>query len=115
MSLSPLVLTAFLLILNPLIAQNGPSGVGSAANMKLWLRADNGVATTGTAVNTWSDGSGNNHHAAFQAGQPTTRPTLVAGSANGYPTLDFDGANDQLVVPHHSSLSMDEWDIFMVG
>lgn len=110
-----LSLLANLLVLSTVLAQNGPGGVGSAANNVLWLRADNGVNTSGTSVDSWSDRSGNNNHAAFIAGQPTSRPILATGSANGYPTIDFDGVNDQLLVPDHNSLDLQQWDIFLVS
>ena len=59
-------LTLFYALLHlGLAAQNGPAGVGTAANNVLWLRADNGVNQTGGFVDTWNDRSGNNNHAAL--------------------------------------------------
>ncbi|MBK8340147.1 MAG: T9SS type A sorting domain-containing protein [Flavobacteriales bacterium] len=98
-----------------LAAQNGPAGVGNAANNVLWLRADNGVTQTGASVDVWSDRSGNNNHAAFPVGQPAQRPTLVAASQNGYPTIDFDGVDDQLVIPDQNNLDLTGWDFFIVN
>ncbi|MBK7085607.1 MAG: T9SS type A sorting domain-containing protein [Flavobacteriales bacterium] len=98
-----------------LAAQNGPAGVGSAANNVLWLRADNGVNQTGGFVDTWNDRSGNNNHAAFAVGQPGQRPAVIAGSQNGYPTIDFDGIDDQLLVPDQNNLDLTGWDFFIVN
>ncbi len=96
-------------------AQTGPGGVGMAGNNVLWLSADQGVSTTGALVNSWTDRSGNTNHAAFQAGQPGERPALVTGSVNGYPSIDFDGVDDQLFIPDHNTLDLGQWDIFLVG
>ena len=96
-------------------AQTGPGGVGTAANNVLWLSADAGVNTTGAAVNSWNDRSGNNNHAAFQVGQPTRRPSLVAASQNGYPSIDFDGVDDELLVNDAASLDLNGWDFFLVN
>ncbi|MBK9275008.1 MAG: T9SS type A sorting domain-containing protein [Flavobacteriales bacterium] len=96
-------------------AQTGPGGVGTAANNVLWLSADAGVNTTGAAVNSWNDRSGNNNHAAYQAGQPAQRPSLVASSQNGYPSIDFDGVDDELLVNDAASLDLNGWDFFLVN
>lgn len=96
-------------------AQTGPAGVGTAANNVLWLSADAGVNTTGAAVNSWNDRSGNNNHAAFQVGQPARRPSLVAASQNGYPSIDFDGVDDELLVNDAASLDLNGWDFFLVN
>ena len=96
-------------------AQTGPGGVGTATTNVLWLSAGAGVNTTGAAVNSWNDRSGNNNHAAFQVGQPTRRPSLVAASQNGYPSIDFDGVDDELLVNDAGSLDLSGWDFFLVN
>lgn len=94
-------------------AQTGPGGVGTSTNNVLWLRGDAGVSVSGSSVTGWSDRSGNGH----LASPPTAsaRPTLMATGLNGYPTLSFDGTDDELRVPDASSLDLQQWDFFLVG
>lgn len=96
-------------------AQTGPGGVGTSTTNVLWLSADNGVTSSGGAVSAWADRSGNGNDAAFPAGQPTAKPSLITNSTNYYPSLDFDGTNDELIIPDNASLDMAQWDIFLVG
>ncbi|MBV6404156.1 MAG: T9SS type A sorting domain-containing protein [Flavobacteriales bacterium] len=110
-----LMTSALVLTVLPACAQTGPGGVGSATSNVLWLSADVGVNTTGTAVDSWNDRSGNNNHAAFQAGFPARRPTLVAASQNGYPSIDFDGVDDELLINDAASLDLNAWDFFLVN
>jgi hypothetical protein len=62
----------------------------------LWLRADQGAPAAGP-VATWSDQSGNGNDAT----QPSAalRPNVVTNSMNGLPTVQFDGANDWMILP----------------
>lgn len=62
--------------------------------LALWLRADGGVDTNGSAVNRWIDQSGNNRHAVQTS--TASQPALVTGVINGLPALRFDGADDFL-------------------
>jgi Secretion system C-terminal sorting domain len=95
-----------------LVSQTGPGGVGSTTNNKLWLDANRGVTVSGTSVTAWADQSGN----AFSAAPPTTtaRPAFVASSANGYPTIDFDGTNDELWINDNAAFDLTAWHIFIV-
>ena len=95
-------------------AQTGPGGVGSSANNVLWLRADAGVTHSSGAVSQWNDQSGNTNHAVLPGTIPTATPTYVTGSVNGYPSLDFDGSDDQLWVSDHSSIDLTAWHFFIV-
>ncbi|MGB7248169.1 MAG: DUF4347 domain-containing protein, partial [Phormidesmis sp.] len=73
-----------------------PGGV--SAGLRLWTKADAGTGTTtdGTAINTWSDQSGNSNDVAVTAaGREPTYSTGNAGS-NYNPTVVFDGLNDGL-------------------
>jgi hypothetical protein len=54
--------------------------------LTLWLKADNGLATDGSA---WADQSGNGHGATALQGQA---PTYVASAINGLPAAHFSGA-----------------------
>lgn len=102
----------FFLAGNAAFAQTGPGGVGNNTTNVLWLAGDFGVNATGTAVNSWTDRSGN----ANTAGSPTlaARPTLTTGALNGYPILQFDGVDDQMRIPDVGSLDLQQWSIFMV-
>ncbi|HMQ77776.1 MAG TPA: hypothetical protein PKA92_16920, partial [Flavobacteriales bacterium] len=95
-------------------AQTGPGGVGSSATNVLWLRADAGVTHSSGAVSQWSDQSGNANHAVLPGTIPTATPAYVTGSVNGYPSLDFDGSDDQLWVADHSSIDLTAWHFFIV-
>jgi hypothetical protein len=93
-------------------SQTGPGGVGSSVNNKLWLAADKGVSLTGPNVTSWADQSGNGNNAL-----PSTavnQPSFVSSSVNGYPSLDFDGVNDELRVADNAGLDVTSWHIFMV-
>ena len=73
-----------------------PNPSHDGGTMKLWLRADQGVTTGGTF--TWADQSthGNDATQGVAANQPT-HITVGAGTINGQPVVDFDGANDSLL------------------
>ena len=89
-----------LVIVSPFItiAQTGPGGVGSddgTSTLKLWYRPDFGISTTGTSVDSWTNGAGVS--ALDMTATGTNRPTLVTGAVNGFDELDFDG-NDYLEI-----------------
>lgn len=106
---------AVLLLLSPIAhSQTGPAGVGASSSNVLWLRANTGITQSGGAVTQWNDQSGNNNHAYIPGTIPTAKPAFVASSVNGYPSLDFDGTDDQLWVTHHASLSLTQWHFFIV-
>ena len=72
------------------LAQNGPGGVGSTngtSSLKLWLRADSGVTTSGSNVTAWADLSGNSNNAS--QGTTADQPTFVSNSINGQPAIQF--------------------------
>ncbi|HWA89272.1 MAG TPA: hypothetical protein VG889_04510 [Rhizomicrobium sp.] len=56
------------------------------ADLALWLKADDGLATDGSS---WADRSGNGHDATAVQGQA---PTYVASAINGLPAAHFGGA-----------------------
>jgi hypothetical protein len=95
-------------------AQTGPGGVGTSATNVLWLRANTGVTHSSGAVSQWNDQSGNANHAVLPGTIPTATPAYVTGSVNGYPSLDFDGSDDQLWVADHSSIDLTAWHFFIV-
>jgi hypothetical protein len=65
-----------------------------ATGLAFWVKADAGVAVSGSSVTQWSDQSGNGRNALPAAG--ANQPTLVANAANGKPALQFDGIDDFL-------------------
>jgi hypothetical protein len=62
------------------------------SGLKLWVKADAGVVSSGGFVSTWQDQSGSGNHL-IQA-TAANQPQLVAAQANGFPVLRFDGAGD---------------------
>lgn len=95
-------------------AQTGPGGVGSSTNNVLWLSANYGVTQSGGLVSQWNDRSGNSNHALLPGSIPTAKPSFVASSVNGYPSLDFDGTDDQLWVTDNATLDLTQWHFFIV-
>jgi hypothetical protein len=101
-----------LLITVSAFAQTGPGGVGSSSNNIFWFDANRGVSAPSSNVTSWTDQSGNG----LVATPPSSsaKPTLVTSSVNGYPSIDFDGNNDELWVPHTASLNLTSWHFFIV-
>lgn len=93
-------------------SQGGPGGVGNSTNNKVWLDANRGLTIIAGGVNVWADQSGNAFNAT--ANGAAARPTLVAGSVNGYPSLDFDGANDEMWINDNVALDLTQWHFFIV-
>jgi gliding motility-associated-like protein len=66
----------------------------SSTALQVWLKADAGVTTAGTAVTQWNDQSGGGRN--VTPGATANRPALSAGALNGLPVVDFDGVDDYL-------------------
>lgn len=68
-----------------------PSRLGSA--LRVWLRADTGIALNGATVSAWTDLSGNGLDCS--QGVAGAQPTYQASDANfgGHPSLLFDGGD----------------------
>jgi hypothetical protein len=62
------------------------------AGCVLWLRADSGVQTNGSAVTGWLDQSGKGNNA--PQGSANLQPTIVNNVLNGLPVVRFDGLID---------------------
>lgn len=92
--------------------QFGPGGVGTSANNKVWLDANRGLTIVAGGVNVWADQSGNAFNAT--ANGAAARPTLVAASVNGYPSLDFDGTDDEMWINDNAALDLTQWHFFIV-
>lgn len=104
----------FLLCSTAIMAQTGPGGVGTSLNNVLWLRANTGITQSAGAVSQWNDQSGNANHAYLPGAIPTAKPAFIASSVNGYPSLDFDGTDDQLWVTDATSIDLTQWHFFIV-
>ena len=65
------------------------------ANLMMWLDADKGITTSGTAVTSWADQSGNGKNATGG-----TSPSLVASNPafNHLPTVNFNGSSQYMDV-----------------
>ncbi|MBK7667473.1 MAG: hypothetical protein IPJ32_09155 [Sphingobacteriaceae bacterium] len=83
-----------------------------AANNKVWFDANRGLLLVAGGVNVWADQSGNAFNAT--ANGAAARPTFVAGSVNGYPSLDFDGVNDEMWINDNAALDLTQWHFFIV-
>ncbi len=112
-SLTSVILTICCLLCK---AQTGPGGIettSGSGTLSLWLDANQGVMTTGTAVDSWNDQSGYVNNAI----QNTAgfKPTLVNNTLNGYPIVTFDGTNDVLSISDASSLDLTNWSFIIIG
>ena len=60
-------------------------------NLNLWLKADNGVQTSGSNVTGWTDmsGAGNN----FTQSNSSNQPTFVSNAVNSQPAIAFSGSS----------------------
>lgn len=74
---------------------NVPAPGGVANGMQLWVKANAG--TTGSPVSAWADQSGNNFSLIQNTG--SSQPAFLSSDINYNPSVQFDGGNDQLVVP----------------
>lgn len=85
--------------------QTGPGGVGTSANIAVWLDANNMNLNDGDPVATWPDISGNN--ADFNQAVLSSQPSFnQVGSVNSLPSVFFDG-DDFLDLNAYSTLSTD--------
>ncbi|WP_420318828.1 T9SS type A sorting domain-containing protein [Ekhidna sp.] len=70
---------------------NKPAPGGVSTGLSLWLRADKGVATSGSNITEWIDQSGNVNNASQS--ETASQPDLVSESLNHNPGVNFDGSN----------------------
>jgi hypothetical protein len=75
----------------------GPGGV--ITDLDVWLRPDTGTSTTtdGATLTSWTDISTQANDATSDGNPPTYLDNLV-DNFNFYPTVDFDGSNDRMVL-----------------
>jgi len=81
-----------------------------AANLQLWLKADEGVDTLNGKVSRWHDQSGNGNDAIQSMAY--RQPLFVGGELNQKPVLRFDGFDDKLGFT--GSTPMSKFTLFMV-
>ncbi|WP_147679207.1 T9SS type A sorting domain-containing protein [Algibacter pacificus] len=94
----------------------GPGGVGHTngqSDLSLWLDASSGVSLNGNEVTAWADKSGYGNNA-IPTGT-SARPSLVTTDVNGYPSIKFDGSDDELTVPDDDSIDLTNWTTFLVS
>ncbi|MEQ9021215.1 MAG: hypothetical protein RLN82_00465, partial [Pseudomonadales bacterium] len=70
---------------------NKPAPGGVSAGLTLWLRADKGVATSGSNVTEWIDQSGSVNNASQS--QSSSQPVLESAALNYNAGLNFDGSS----------------------
>ena len=66
--------------------------VPPTSGLALWLRADTGVTTSGSAVSAWNDLSGADYN--VSQSNATLQPTLVSNAIDGMPALSFTGCDE---------------------
>ena len=71
----------------------------SHANGLVWWKADLGVATTGSDVDSWTD-----QISGLIGTPPATAPTFVSSALNGLPGIDF-GGSSKLHVPANAAIN----------
>ncbi len=82
------------------VQAQSPGGV--IANNKMWLKANNGVTTTGSTITQWQETSGANVTGNFTvqslAGTPSTQtgPSFIPVGVNFNPYVSFDGVTNSL-------------------
>ncbi|HEY9684984.1 MAG TPA: FN3 associated domain-containing protein [Oculatellaceae cyanobacterium] len=70
-----------------------------SSNLALWLRADQGITSSGGSISQWSDNSGQGNNATQSTG--SAQPTLATGAVNSaiLPTVNFNGSTQFLNLP----------------
>lgn len=84
-------------------------------SLKLHLKADTGITTSGDSVNVWADQSGSGNDAVQT--NLARRPVLVTNSLNGKSVIHFNGVNSYLTLPTASDLGIqnNDYEIFIVS
>ena len=85
----------------------GPGGVGKAANLKLWVKAEDIPGSSdGDLISSWADQSGNTNNLS----QPTSafQPAFYDNVANGFPVARFYQSNSRLIHLNYSDFPTNE-------
>lgn len=91
-------------------SSGSPDAEVPTTGLKLWLRADQGVVSSGAQVSSWQDQSGNANHATMATA--SRQPSLITGALNGKPVLRFYG-DDSLLLS--APVQPTSFTIFVVG
>lgn len=71
----------------------------SITGLQLWLKADSLSYSDNDQVDTWTDLSGNNHHATMATSG--YQPLYIEGQANSHPVIRLDGVDDHFDDTHN--------------
>ncbi len=84
-------------------------------NLKLHLRSDLAVTSSGSAVSNWGDVSGFDNDASQNTS--ANQPTLISNSMNGNPVIRFNGTNSKLTLPTSATLGIQSnpYEMFLVA
>jgi hypothetical protein len=85
------------------------------SNLRVWLRADNYEGAANSSVMQWDDLSvnGNNAWGSWSPNQPT----FLTNGFNGKPAMNFDGNNQELILPQLSTMGIynSDYEVVIVG
>jgi hypothetical protein len=84
-------------------------------NLKLRLRADQGVTVSGSLVSEWDDISGKGNNATQSTG--ANQPIYIAGAMNNMPVIRFNGSSSKLTLPTSTALGIQSnpYEMFIVA
>jgi hypothetical protein len=89
-----------------------PFSPANLSGLSLWLKADAGVALSGSNVTGWSDQSVNGNNASVE--NSGEEPTFVSSFSNSKPAIQFNGTSQLLIIPDSNSLDFLNTSIFIV-
>ena len=81
------------------------------AGCQLWLEADSLSLSNNDPVTSWTDLSGQSHHAT----EATNPPTYKTGILNSLPVVRFDGSDDKLSITDWGAINDANFTVFIVA
>jgi hypothetical protein len=91
---------------NDTYGHDGPGGVGKAANLKLWVKAEDIPGSSdGDLISSWADKSGNGNNLSQSAS--SYQPAYYDNIANGFPVARFYQSNSRLIHNSYSDFPTD--------
>ncbi len=87
----------------------------SSQTLRLHLRSDQGVVTSGSSVSEWDDISGLGNNATQGTG--VNQPTYVTNAMNNLPVIKFNGSTSSLLLPSSATLGIQshDYEMFIVA